>query len=307
MKKKVRKIIGCLLVFIGLTFANTVSAQNYDWWIYKHNWDFHSHWTTYLNVAPAYFGPNALPVLETRNARIEKDWAIEFRPETHFQNNDFTVDLFTRAVAPLGKRVSFEVFLVPLEYYSISDTNIRDERFIRNQEPKGFAGGDFWIGTHIQILEDFKRWPDIQLSVYMKTASGTNLEDARYTDTPGYSIFFSMGKYISGDASSDNSLRWYANLGTYVWQTYEYLHFQNDAINYGAAFEWKRKSWYANLECAGYFGYLGDGDRPVLVRTQIGKTIRNTDLAFRYSYGLNDFPYQTFAVSLTQRLRFNKQ
>lgn len=290
-----------LILLLSIIYIKPIKAQDddYTWWNIKHNWDGVSSWTSMLKVFPAYFGPNALPVPELRTGLIEDQFRIEFRPEIHHSTGDLTVNLFTSFIAPIGKRASFEVFLVPSEYFKM-DTLTRDDRFTRKEKPEGYAGGDFWFGTNIQLIKN-RNFPDLLFSAYFKTASGTNLVNARYTDSPAYFVLLNAGK----DLTLYKSLkaRIYANIGTYIWQMYINQNNQNqdDALQYGIGIKHYTSKFFVKTDLTGYFGYLNLGDRPLVFRLQTGLFLSKADIAFRYQIGLNDYDYQSFALSYTYK------
>jgi len=160
-------------------------SQDYSWWNEKHNWDGVTPWQNYIILSPAYMGPNALPVPEARDGSLPRNTTFEFSLENHFSSGDKTINLYTNLYIPLfSKRAGLNISIVPFEHYKM-DTITRDLRRARDYDGEGISGGDFYIGTFIQILKD-KKFPDIVLSINMKTASGTNLAAARFTDSPGY-------------------------------------------------------------------------------------------------------------------------
>ncbi len=283
-------------VLCGFILQSTVLAQdsdNFDWWITKHNWDYHTQWNHYMTTSAAYFGPNALPVPDLRDGRVEQEYRFEFRPEAHISKGDKTYDIYTSIVAPLGNVASFQVFLVPSEYYFM-DTLTRDERFARHKDAKGYAGGDFWFGTNIQIVKD-KRFPDLIFSAYFKTASGTTLSDARYTDTPAYYLLLNAGKEVKQYGKS--KLRIYGHIGVYIWQTWSDVNSQDDAFAYAFGAKFYNPNYYATAELSSYHGYLNVGDRPAVLRFQYGFIGNNNEWVFRYQAGIYDFKYHSFSVA----------
>ena len=267
-----------------------------DWWTDRHNWDGHTAWFNMMTTSAAYFGPNALPVPIVKSGLVEQEYSFEFRPEAHLSKGDQTYDLFTSFIAPLGGVASFEVFIVPIEYYKL-DTNTRNERLARNYNAEGHAGGDFWFGTNIQIIKN-KKFPDIMVSAYFKTASGTNLSDARYTDTPAYYFLLTSGKTIEFKNSKNLSLRLSAHLGTYIWHTWIEEHSQDDAYAYGIAARLQNKKYFCKLSLSGYHGYLNNGDQPNVFRAKIGTHNRNLNFAINYQYGITDFKYHSIGISM---------
>ena len=267
-----------------------------DWWTDRHNWDGHTAWFNMMTTSAAFLGPNALPVPMLKQGLIEQEYSFELRTEAHISKGDQTYNLFTSFIAPLGGMASFEVFIVPIEYYKL-DTNTRNERLARNFNAEGNAGGDFWFGTNIQILKNH-RFPDIMFSAYFKTASGTNLSDARYTDTPAYYFLLTGGKTINLNKSKSITLRIFAHLGTYIWHTWIEEHSQDDAIAYGIGAQLQNKKLYLKTSISGYHGYLNNGDRPNVFRAKIGSLNKTLNFALRYQYGISDFDYQSIGLSM---------
>ncbi len=287
-----------LLFVILLILVNQASAQDDDlsWWNKKHNW--HSGdepWFRQMNASASYFGPNALPVPKMREGLISPYYQVEIRPEMHLSKGDDTYDLYTEFQIPFKGVASFEVFLVPIEYYSM-DTITRDHRRARSLDPSGFAGGDFWFGTNFQILKDKTYLPDIIASAYYKTASGTNLSNARYTDTPAYYMLINFGKNIF--KNDKFTLRIFGHLGTYIWQTLSNVNSQDDSWVYGIGVSANYNKYFFRTIFTGYHGYLNNGDRPNVFKAQLGTIKQGLNWQFFYQYGIHDFAYQSVGVSL---------
>ena len=283
-----------------LCFSISLYAQygqgELDWWTNKHNWDGHTEWFHMMTTSAAFLGPNALPVPVLRDGLVESKFSFEMRPEAHISKGDQTYNLFTSFIAPLGKSASFEVFLVPSEYYKM-DTITRDERLARHQNAEGYAGGDFWFGTNIQLIRD-KRFPDLMMSVYFKTASGTNLSDARYTDTPAYYLLLNAGKTIIFKKNKNIQFRYFGDLGVYIWQTWSEINSQDDAFLYGIGAQLQNLDYLFKLSLTGYHGYLNNGDRPAVLRMQLGTHNRHLNFVAKYQIGLHDYNYQSVGFSL---------
>ena len=290
-----------IFLLFSLSMQQTLIAQQgeLDWWTDRHNWDGHTPWFNMMTTSAAYMGPNALPVPKVRNGLVEQEYSFEFRPEAHISKGDKTYNLFTSFIAPLGGVASFEVFIVPIEYYKL-DTNTRNERLARNYNAEGHAGGDFWFGTNIQIVKN-RKFPDLTFSGYFKTASGTNLSDARYTDTPAYYFLLTTGKTFFLNESKDRSLRLSAHLGTYIWHTWIEEHSQDDAYAYGIAARIQNKKVFAKISISGYHGYLNNGDQPNVFRAKIGTHNNSINFELNYQYGISDFEYQSIGTSIIYR------
>ncbi|MCF8298328.1 MAG: hypothetical protein K9J13_12350, partial [Saprospiraceae bacterium] len=263
-----------------------------------HNWDNHTHWTQYLTVSPDYFGPNALPVPEIANGKIKDKLEFENGLYQHFSKGDYTANCFSHLSIPIEEKVVIESYMVPVEYFKF-DTLIRDKRATREIDGEGFASGDVYFGTRIQIIENHKKLPDIALGLSFKTASGSQLRNARYTDTPGYFFDLSFGKDLKTNKKLFENLRVYGVLGFYSWQTYMENNQQNDAILYGGGFEMEFSKLKINNSLGGYYGYLNNGDRPMVYHFDLLTSIHNSFMyKLSYQYGINDFPYQTVGLSL---------
>ncbi len=296
------KIFTWLTIIISLITSSQISAQeDYTWWNIKHNWDGISSWHEMIILSPSFMGPNALPVAEGRDGTVSKDFKIKITPEAHISKGDNTIDFKTSLTIPLKGAADFEVWIVPVEYY-VMDTITRDLRFARHEDGKGFAGGDFYFGTNIKVLKHEKHKVDLSFSTYLKTASGTYLSDARFTDAPGYQIFISFGKNII--EKTNYRLRLYGNAGTFIYQTMLANNLQNDCYLYALGLESKSETIVIKGELAGYYGYLNIGDKPMVFRFIASKSWENFSLGLNYQLGICYFPYQSFGLSLQRNFNF---
>lgn len=291
------KILIRCIIFILLSsysFSSTAQDEDYTWWNDKHNWDGVTNWARYMTYSPAYFGPNALPVPEIRDATIERRVNLETRADLHFSTGDNTQNLFLKLIYPFWDgRVALELHGVPLEHFKM-DTITRDERAGRDLEAEGIAAGDLNIGMLIQLLRGHKHWPDILLGITLRTASGGNLGNARYTDAPGYYFDLSMGKTFFSDKKV--SLRPYVLLGFYVWQTNRDDWRQNDAILYGLGLSLFNDKFECNAKYGGYKGYIDNGDAPMVIRANAIYKIPKTHFKLSFQQGLQDFEYSTVSL-----------
>lgn len=276
-------------------------AQDYSWWNTIHNWDGHSHWRNYMTIAPAYMGPNALPVPKINDGSISADSYFKFALENHSSQGDITRNVFTELYQPLyDKRVGLKLHLVPLEHYSINTTT-RDDRSIREFNPKGYAGGDIYIGTFIQLIQENKKLPDVLLSINLRTASGTKLEAARYSDAPGYFFDLSAGKTFKQKSNKlgIQELRPFAMIGFYAWQIYGDRHLQNDAFLYGVGVLTKLKKLEIVNSLGGYKAYLGNGDSPMVYRAEVKTdTSQTLSYSFQFQQGIFHFGYSSIRLGL---------
>ncbi len=292
-----------LLLAILLNSASAYS-QDWSWWNEKHNWDGVTHWTHYLIVSPSYLGPNALPVPAIKQGIILQNFTMDIGGEGHFSTGDKTTNLYTDIFIPVCKsRAGINLTWIPVEYYQM-DTLTRDERRARDYDGKGFATGDLIIGTYIRILKERDRLPGILLTINLKAATGSNMEGARYADSPGYHFDLSFGKSFPVKKQHLTYFRLYGMMGLYVYQTHYDKNYQNDAFLYGGGINLGWKKFIIENQLGGYIGYIGDGDRPVVYRLKI-RSNRDARLnyALLFQQGIHDFDYSTIRVSAIINLK----
>lgn len=292
-----------LPLFLLLFLPSVVLAQqDFGWWNEANDWDGTSPWRSYLTLAPAFLGPNALPVPEVQNGLIEQRTILRLAADGHFSEGDDTQNLFVEFSVPLfSDRVALNLQYVPFEVYHMT-TRTRDERSARDFDGRGTAAGDIYVSTHVQLLRDHAKLPDVLLTINLKTASGNQLDAARYTDTPGYFFDVSVGKtYALGEGL--RSVRPHVMAGFYVWQTYQDLFYQNDAILFGLGADLNFRDFTVTNALGGYSGYLGEGDRPLVYRlTMESRLERRFNYLLRFQRGITDFPYTSVRLGGTLRL-----
>ncbi len=276
-----------------------VFPQDYSWWNEAHNWDGYTHWTDYMIVSPAYMGPNALPVPESGRGMMPGKTRFEFAIDNHFSKGDITNNLFTELFIPLAPdRAGIKIAIVPVEYYRMdSITNI--QRMSRNKDGKGFSVGDLYFSTYIQLIKNHEKLPDIMLTVGLKTASGSDFDAARFTDTPAYYFDLSFGRKINLNSDILKSVRPHAMVGFYVWQTHQDTYYQNDAFLYGLGIDLEFQKIEFRNTISGYIGYIGNGDKPVIYRASLANRLKpglNYELGFQQ--GLNDFAYTSLRLAV---------
>lgn len=287
-----------LVTFTFLILSTSVFAQDEDfrWWNDIHNWDGITPWNSYINVAPGTMGPNALPVPEMRNGHLDTFYTLTISGETHFAENEFVGNAYIEANIPIKNAVAMQVTWYPYEYFE-TDTIVRDFRAARTREAKGSATGDLYIATVIPIVQNHEKWPDILIGINLKTATGNRLEDARYTDSPGYYFDASFGKSYA--LKNDWSLRPHAMGGFYVYQTHDDKYVQNDAIMWGLGFDLNNNSWLFKTQLTGYSGYFRYYDTPVVFRLQVSKLFDNTRVNLRYQVGNSSYDFHSVRLGLT--------
>lgn len=168
------------------------------------NWDGITHWSRYIVISPGFMGPNALPVPEIKKGIVENNIEFELSQQNHFSKHDKTFKL----------------------------------------EGKGFAVGDLYFSTIIQLLKNYKNLPDIALRLACRTASGGKFTAARFTDTPEYFFDVSFGKKILKNLKQIENVNIFGMAGFYSWQTYSVNHRQNDAFLFGFGADINTKNFF---------------------------------------------------------------
>ncbi|MFO7616572.1 MAG: hypothetical protein R6V75_04920 [Bacteroidales bacterium] len=257
-------------------------------------WDGITHRSRYMILAPAYLGPNALPVPELHQGRVPEriNWTGLF--ETYFSQGDLTYNFLTNLVVPLAKgMVGLEFRYVPVEYYRMDRSVSRLRRTFSGEAVEGFSAGDIYFGTIVQVLKDHRYLPDLAFAMACRTASGTSRQDARFTDTPGYHLDLSAGKTIKTGQSRLESIRLYGEVGFYVYQTLLDNYPQNDALLYGMGIDFSLNQFFFSQSLRGYSGYMHNGDHPLVYKAEIGLKFGTAGLVVGYEKGIRDYPFNS--------------
>ncbi len=276
------------------------SAQDdWSWWNELHGWEKGDPaWRNWLITSSGYLGPNALPVPEVKRGFLAEKTELEVTASSHFLSGDPTQDISGRIYIPFGKgNIAVEIYGVICEYYNYTD-EIRNERFSRDEDGEGFAAGDFYFTTLIQIVKD-RKFPNTLFRAAIKTASG-NLDAARYADEPGY--FFDVSFSKDFGQKEDFVFRPYALIGFYCWQMNDELNLQNDALLYGLGADFQRKNWSFSSSWSGYHGYKDNGDRPMQLNFELRKDYEKKGFRVQYQHGLHDWLYKTVRFSFIWKL-----
>ncbi len=295
----------CILIMVVLLFLSDLSfSQDYTWWNNKHNWDGVTHWSDYIITQPAYMGPNALPVPDINNGSFEHKAYLKFSLEKHSGKGDQTENIYLELFSSFyNDKVGLKVYVVPIEHFKM-DTITRDMRRARSYSGEGYTGGDIYISTYFQIIRDKIGYPDILLTLNLKTASGRDLENARYTDSSGYFFDLSFGKSIRVRKQLVQLARFYTMIGFYCWQMQGAGQFQNDAFLYGVGADMQLAKLSIKNSLGGYIGYKNNGDRPMVFRLQFQSRydgLNNYELSLQQ--GLYDFEY--FSIRLSYIIDLN--
>lgn len=269
------------------------SAQDeFQWWDNIHNWQGQGPREFSIVLSPKFMGPNALTPQRALSGKINPS-TLEQGMYAHLATGDLTSNLFSRLqVSLFDDLVAFESFIVPIEYYRMTD-EVRDKRRALDRDGQGIAGGDFYFNSLIQILKDRPKGPDLLLRFGFKTASGTNLDAARYTDTPGYHFDLSAGWQLNEE------FRWATSIGFMAWQTFSAVNPQDDAFTYASRLDYTQGKWLLNLNMRGYVGYLNNGDRPLLLQLESERALSDClKVYLNLQQGIWDYPFTSVGVGL---------
>ena len=293
--KKIILIVCCFCPLLGMT-------EDWTWWNEKHGWEPGMRdWRGLLHITPGYLGPNALPVPDVKKGIVPSGQHIELSTDFHFRKGDPTQNLFGKYYRSFAEdKIALEFYGVLSEHYAMSDS-IRDERIARDFDGRGFSMGDFYFLTLIQLVKG-RKFPDTMFRMAGRTASGGQLEGARYSDSPGYFLDFSFSKEYFG-VDEKMSFRPYTSWGFYSWQTNDDLNLQNDALMYGVGADLKWSRWSVSNSLSGYSGYKKERDQPMVYTFDLQHTLKKHTLRFQYLYGLRDWTYQTVKLSMIWDLK----
>lgn len=264
-------------------------------------------------IAPAYFGPNAFPVPDMLDGRVQNHLRVEIAGDGYFGfQGDKTADVFARLFIPLfTDRVNLTVWMPMMEWYELTPERIATCRVPDSLAHSGSGAGDAYFSTDIQILRDKKWAPDIALRAACKSASGGQYELARHYDCPGYFMDLSLGKswYLGERQASDEvkavELRVAGSVGFLCWQTDNGR--QNDAVMYGL--QLLVKSQYVSLRTtwSGYVGWENDGDKPMIIKGRLSGHAKQFEPYVEYQYGIKDYPFHHLRVGMAYHINVLKK
>jgi hypothetical protein len=291
-----------LILICSLSLFGDIYSQEYNWWNQLHNWDGISSWKNYLKYSAKFMGPNALPVPEVNKGAFPDYTELLLGIQQHSGKGDKTINFLSEVFYPVvPRRAGLKIHYVPVEFYQ-TDTVTRNSRAARDRDPEGYSYGDVYLSTFIQVIKDHEKLPDVMLSINLKTASGTNLGNARHTDSPGYYFDASIGKTLLTGGEIVTSWRPYFMGGFYSYQTNRSDYLQNDAFLFGLGFQLETPLFIMENNLGGYLGYFGNGDQPVVFRTKIlsrRDAILNYKVSFQY--GIHDVTFNSVSLSFLMR------
>jgi len=257
-----------------------------------------------VKYAPAWFGPNANPVPEFTDGRIPAKTTVSLMGDYYFGYGDETKNGYFKIEIPLvAERVSFKIWSTVFEHYKVTPELSAHRQMSDNLTGK--SNGDFYVQTRISLLKEKKYAPAIILNSTLKTASGTNFNERRYFDTPGYYFDVEFAKSMHTKGKFINELRAVGNLGFLCWETTGSR--QNDAPIYGAKIILGNQNWKLDNTLSGYWGWMHTsstygadyGDAPLVYAAKLTIMRSKIDYFAQYQYGINDFPYHQLRLGIS--------
>jgi hypothetical protein len=253
-----------------------------------------------IRYSPAYFGPNASPVMPFADASIPQQTTVQLSAN-YFSGfgGDHTGNGFFVAEIPfMAGRLSLKAWTPFAEYFDLPPSVVA-ERNVYNGQRSGWSPvGEIYLQTRIGALLEAEYCPAIVLNITLKTASTTpdDFDARRYFDAPGYCFDVELGKSVHLHSDIIDELRGVVNVGFLCWETTGST--QNDAPTYGAKLILSNRvaSWENSL--AGYYGWMKNGDTPCVITSRFTFKRPASVYFVEYQRGLRDFPYQHFQVGL---------
>ncbi len=258
--------------------------------------------STPTKVAPAYFGPNALPIPDMLDGTTQKDLLLEFGTD-YFDGHygDKTYDIFFKAIVPLfSDRVNLTLWVQAIhEWYEMSPESHEHSRLPNEIELNGSESGDAYLTTDIHLLKQALNRPDITLRIGLKTALGYGFFKARYFDNPGYFFDTSIAKsYGLGDGFLED-IRLVGSFGFLCWQTDNGR--QNDAVMYGVMAKLRTRYFTLTESFGGYAGWERDGDCPMSIKSELRTKFGSFEPFIAHQYGFRDWPFTQYRIGVAYR------
>ena len=282
-----RKILLLFLVLSSLS-----SKGQFNWWNTTHNWDGVTPWTSYLNFAHAYLGPNALPIPEFVDQ--ERNY---FRTNTqHSLKSDDAFHNWHNELYWKRGKTRFQLIHQSVEYFQTS-TEVRDLRASRGESGKGVLAGDFIINVSTQLYH--KEFSTYHLTAHTKTAAGP-LFDARFTDAPAYAYFLTgiHRRYTHfGIHRQEHTLQWDA--GFQVYQTFWTDYPQNDGFLGNIKWTTRDRNMEFSAGIRTFTGYFLDGDWPRIMDVRVAHATNQGKIEAYLTAGLHDYPFLFMGAGYT--------
>lgn len=271
------------LAFLLVIWSTSAFAQ-FQWWNDIHNWDGYTPWNQYFTYSHAFLGPNALPI-PTLSASHENyamsSAQVSLRGDDQFLNWHNELQLITGKTRFVVIHQSIEAFR--------TTTEVRDRRASRGESGQGVQAGDVLVNISHELLAN-EQW-DLYFTTYLKTAAGP-LNNARFTDAPGYAFFFSANYRLD-----NKNLVFSSDAGFQVYQTFWTEYPQNDGflMNVRATKSWN--AWELQGGVRSFTGYFRQGDWPRIADLELAHNGDHGKTALKWTAGLNDYPFSFLTIS----------
>lgn len=267
-----------------LLLASSAVFGQFAWWNTLHNWDGYTPWTEYMVYSHGYLGPNALPipiVQEDLKNFARTSSQISMRGDDQFLNWHNEVQL-------VSGRTQFHIIHQSVEAFRTTNT-IRDRRVSRGESGQGIQAGDVIVNVSNMLWEQEKGSAVKRLffTTHLKTAAGP-LNNARFTDAPGYAFFFS-GSYHPKVTFRTHV---FVDAGFQVYQTFWADYPQNDGFlfNIRGTQDFGKTAVHGGIRT--FTGYFRQGDWPRIVDLGLDrKTGDNSRIELSWTFGVNDYPF----------------
>ena len=282
-----------ILLSLSVAGLSIAHAQDHEWWARNVGWNGSDPWMNYLQLSPAHMGPNALPVPEMH--WIDRDSTSWFmgQAQVFLHQQEITVASRLALLWRPSPWFRFRAHVVPVEWFETSHDLKTDRRIFHENYDDRIAGGDIHVESFFTLPWRLFRGGGPEVRIAVKTASGTNLGSARYTDTPGYTFSVSDRWQLSPEHAIE------AMLGLFVYQTYSELHRQNDCFLWGAGHSWSIGKFRLFHAVRGYQGYLRNGDAPVVYDAEFNyRAGPRSEFHLGAGVGINDHPFRSIAIGL---------
>ena len=277
------------VLLIALVLFSFSAKAQFDWWNQIHNWDGATPWTQYMKYSHAYLGPNALPIPTVAGSHknyVSSSAQISLHGDDQFLNWHNEVQLVT------GNTL-FNVVHQSVEAFRTS-TDVRDLRISRGESGQGIQAGDVVVNiSHRLYQKGGDGTKELYFTTHLKTAAGP-LNNARFTDAPGYAFFFTgkwSPKYYDFWVSSD--------AGFQVYQTHWVNYPQNDGFLFNL--KWTKRMHHGigiHAETRTFTGYFRDGDWPRILNLSIDRNFNGKiKSALQWTKGLNDYPFSYLTLT----------
>ena len=273
-----RQVLFSLVLTIPVIFSPSLQAQT------------EPHWEDYIIFGAGFMGPNSLPIPRTPKGRVENINMAMVTGVANLSPGDKTYNPATFAYFTLVEDlVSFDYYMVPVEYFVMSEA-IKDERNVFVAfEDEHFAIGDVYLNSNVQVFNRPKFHAAVRAG--FKIPSSGMVGAARFTDSPGYNLDASFGSYLVQREGLELEL--FGMGGFYSYQTQGgYVNYrQNDALLFGLGLGLKLRDWQIDNVVRGYLGYFDLRDKPIVYRLNATRDFGNIRLLAALQVGLNDFDY----------------